>query len=104
MRGQKGPGPSVDRRTARNEPWTANYPPLHEWLKRVDGRCLWQQKNGTSMIEGWAINGVVAIIHVYGNGNGWNIYTACPSNRIDLTLQDAEARCGRDPKEEEQTA
>jgi hypothetical protein len=95
---------TTDRRTKRDEPWVANYPPLKEWLAKVEGRCLWQQRNGTSMVEGWAIAGAVAVIEVYANGNGWNIYTACASRRIDETLQDAEVRTGLRGKDVESTA
>jgi hypothetical protein len=93
----------VERRTKRDEAWVANYPPLAEWLVKVEGRCLWQQRSGTSMIEGWAIGGAVAIVEVYANGNGWNIYTACQSKRIDMTLIDAELRTGFQKKDDECT-
>jgi hypothetical protein len=46
------------------------------------------------MVEGWAVGRSVVIIHVYSNGNGWNIYTDCGSNKVDATLSDAERRAG----------
>lgn len=89
-------------RDAADEPYVENYLPLVEWLKKVGARCMWQapvgdRKEPTAYIECYLINGRVALVQVHANRNGWNIYTAGMSGRVDATIKDAEARLGIGP-------
>jgi hypothetical protein len=83
-----------------NRAYVANYPPLHDWLRKRDARCNWQVPLGgesddpSAFIESWRIGGGEVIIVVRANQNGWNIYTACPGNGLEESLTDAEVRVG----------
>lgn len=82
----------------KNQPYISNYPPLADWLEKVNAICNWQLRRGvhphSMMIENWTVNGRIVLIEVYSNGHGWNIYT--PNETIDIvkTLADVEKRCG----------
>lgn len=83
-----------------------NYPPLDEWLKKHEARCAWQQPMGggdpdhkdynPAFVECWVFpkTGRHCIITVQTRKHGWEIYTPGDSNKIDLTLEDAEKRLG----------
>lgn len=84
-----------------DRPWVENYPPLALWLKQREARCGWQlprKKTGGmphSSIECWLFRGgASAIIVIYADRLGFEIYTPGESNRLDLTFADAEKRLG----------
>ncbi len=81
-------------------PGIHEYPPLVEWLNKVNGHCLWQRMpptEGAATVEAWAVNGHVVIIVVYADKHGWSIYTEPQTNSIAETLADVELRCGIKP-------
>ncbi|MFA4971493.1 MAG: hypothetical protein WC683_02690 [bacterium] len=83
-----------------DKPWVSNYPELQRWLDDHDARCQWQLPMGdpespSAYVEAWQFStGHVAIITVRGNRNGWNIYSALPSNLTIESLDDAAKRLG----------
>lgn len=85
-----------------SKPWVSNYPPLKEWLDKIEARCVDQiPVNGpiepTAYLEKWGTpNGRMFIIEVRANRMGWNIFTDCASNTIAETLADADRRI-KDP-------
>lgn len=92
-----------------NKPWVANYPPLDEWLKKHEARCNWQipmgdADNPVAYLESYMINGHEAIVIVRANRLGWEIFTSGDSNRVDLTMADADARLGLAPAVESATS
>lgn len=100
------PVPDGDR------PWTSNYPPLQEWLRKHGARCQWQvpygnsgmRENGEAVpaayIECYTIGRGSVIVVVQAKKMGWDVYSALPTNSIPETLADAERRCGLDPQEQ----
>lgn len=86
----------------KSQAWTANYPPLDEWLRAHEMRCHWQEWLGDPTaeparghVECWITStGRQCIITVWPNQMGWEIYTPTDSRTIDDTLRDAEARLG----------
>jgi hypothetical protein len=75
---------------------------LAKWLADRDGRCVWSvlvdTRRGSSSsrpwtLDGWIVNGQVLIVQLHPDG-GWEIFTACTSNKISETLADAERRLG----------
>ena len=55
------------KRDKENQPYTANYPPLQEWLNKIGARCARQLPVGDSerpqaYIEQWLVNGHVFIV------------------------------------------
>lgn len=84
----------------KSKPYVANYPPLDEWLKKHSGYCQWQIPLGDSSdpsayVEAWMFpGGMIAILVVHANQNGWDIYTPSGEPRIDATLADAAGRLG----------
>ena len=84
-----------------NKPWVSNYPPLQEWLEKIGAHCVDQIAIGDAdapiaYLEKWLANGQMLLVEVRSNGNGWNLYTAPQTLRIDETLADAERRLGID--------
>ena len=83
-----------------DKPWTDNYPPLRDWLRKHKARCNWQLPLGSktfpsAYVESWsAPNGREFIVVVQANRLGWNIFTPEQSNEIVGTLADAEVRLG----------
>jgi hypothetical protein len=81
------------------KPWVSNYPPLREWLDKVNATCIEQHPIGPlskpiAYLERWLVRGRVIIVEVRSDLNGWNIYTAAETNKISDTLLDAEVRLG----------
>ncbi len=81
-----------------DKPYVANYPPLAEWLEKIEARCDWQLPLGTALVEGWrTLRGSTFILVVHADKKGWEIFTALDDNKIDATLLDAEKRLGLVP-------
>lgn len=80
--------------------YTANYPPLEEWLHRTEGRCAWQKligdQNAThAYMECWIWpTGRQAIVLVQSHKRGWDIFTNSTDPTVAATLIDAEQRLG----------
>jgi hypothetical protein len=86
------------KKDTSKEPWISNYPPLEKWLHRPGNCCMWQQRIAPAnrdMIECWLVNGIVVIVLVHGNGNGWDLFTSANTPNIDATLADADVRTAR---------
>lgn len=90
----------MTRNDTSNKPWISNYPPLQDWLNKIDARCQDQIPVGgpvepIAYLEKWGTpNGRVFIVEVRANKMGWNIYTSTDDGTIQGTLQDAESRLG----------
>jgi hypothetical protein len=90
----------IEKEDTKNKPWVGNYPPLDAWLKKHNGRCMWQLRNGgteddpQSYLECWLVNTRPVLIQVHANQHGWSIFTELDSSKIDETLTDAEKRLG----------
>jgi hypothetical protein len=83
----------------KDRAWTANYPPLQEWLHKIEAVCNWQVLQGNEQaqhqyIECWSAHGRVFLITVRSHGNGWDIFTNGSSIEVPKTLEDAEVRLG----------
>lgn len=86
----------------RNEPGVSSYPPLREWLEKIEARCVWQHMNGApnqrhSAVEMHTANGRVFIVVVHAEQRGWEVYSAADTNQITASLLDAEERLGIEP-------
>lgn len=83
---------------ASDKPYADNYPPLRDWLRKHEARCMWQQRIGgtydepSGYVECWLVGSRECIVTVQARKMGWNIYTACSSPHTVETLADAEAR------------
>ena len=84
---------------SKDKPYVSNYPPLRDFIANHAMRCNWQivrngdPENPDAFVESYSAPGMrECIIVVYGNGNGWAIYTPNESTKIDETLADAEKR------------
>lgn len=80
------------------EPYVDNYPDLRDWLKKHGAKCWWQLEvsGGNAFVEQWVVGprSVALIVVVHAKGHGWEIFTACQSNKVSNTLNDAEERLG----------
>lgn len=87
---------SDTQRKLSDEPTIENYPPLRDWLTKINARCLWQADTQSSLraVEAWSANGAVFLIVLYEQQRGWSIFTDCDTNDIQLALLDAEKRIG----------
>jgi hypothetical protein len=101
---------SKDENENKDKSWVDNYPPLAEWLRKHEARCMWQvpmqcehsstqEAYGHPMayIECYMIPGERPrpfIVEVRANLGGWNIYTELDDNDIAATLEDVERRLG----------
>lgn len=84
--------------TTKNEPHVSNYPPLDQWLKKHDARCLWQLMDGpedrrTRAVEAWQVRTTTVIAVVHRDQHGWELFTTLDTLDIAATLADAEQRC-----------
>jgi hypothetical protein len=89
------------KRSDKDKPYISNYPPLYEWLQRIEARCMTQVRGGgtdddpRSYIETYLTpNGRNFIVVVHADQHGWEVFTPCDSNKIEDTLADAELRLG----------
>lgn len=88
-----------------DKPWISNYPPLQEWLNKIEARCAEQipvggGRNPISYLEKWITpSGRVFLVEVRAYNRGWDIFTASDSNMINETLTDAESRLAIGPVE-----
>lgn len=85
------------KRAKTDEPWIDNYPPLAEWLKQREAVCEHQLPIGKperpeAFVEVWTVRRARVVIIVRACRRGWDIYTQGDSNRIDVTLADADLR------------
>lgn len=99
---QKKPTPARAE-TNENKPWTSNYPPLNEWLHKIEARCMDQipvgdPENPRAYLEKWIVNGRVFALEVRADQHGWEIFTANYTNSVDETFADAEKRLGVPPE------
>jgi hypothetical protein len=66
---------------------------LDEWLDKYNARCLWSKtvvpKHGID-IECYRVGTSLVLVMRYHDG--WDLFTASQSNKIDETLADAERR------------
>lgn len=82
----------------RNKPWVSNYPPLKDWLDKINAWCIEQTpigntQNPVAYWEKWCTpNGRTFIVEVRYNALGWNVFTDSGSSMISETLDDAEIR------------
>jgi hypothetical protein len=76
-----------------------NYPPLREWLTKIEARCDVQEYSDARSIEIWnaPVGRGTFVIVVYPKGQGWDVFTSAGSIKIDETLSDAERRLGWTP-------
>lgn len=96
-------------KSTRDKPWVSNYPPLQEWLDKVEAKCQWQipmqpkptadddyepDWAPTAYVECWAVGKGTVIIIVRAEQHGWEIYSALDSNSVQESLADVEKRCG----------
>lgn len=82
---------------AHPEPAIQSYPPLQEWLNKLDAVCDWQDKHGkgqhTTMIEQWRTRGSMPfILLIHSNGGGWDVFTCLHDIAVEATQRDAEYR------------
>lgn len=80
-----------------DEPWTSNYPPLHDWLMNSEARCDWQLRYGKGgagfMLEQWRMPGSLPfIVLVHTKQAGWDVFTPTDDRAIEATLADVRAR------------
>ena len=76
-----------------DRPWVANYPPLKEWLGKIQARCMDQIPAGDNYVEQWMTpNGRNFLVLVRAYKLGWDVYTNCGSNGVAATLDDAGKR------------
>lgn len=88
-----------------DRPYVANYPPLAEWLAKIEARCDWQLPIGpkndpNAYVECYSAphgNRHPFIVIVYAHNHGWNIFTDERTNKIAATFEDAELRLGLAP-------
>lgn len=85
---------SGKKRDDSRKPWVSNYSLLKEWLERIEARCQVQEYNEARSVEIWMANDRLFIVLVYGDGNGWEIFTTSTSNDVAVSLEDAERRLG----------
>jgi hypothetical protein len=84
--------------TDNSKPYVSNYPPLKQFLDKMEARCVEQLPIGNARtpvayLEKWAApNGRTFVIEVRANRMGWEIYTGIDSGLIAETLTDAESR------------
>ncbi len=86
------------KRDAKDEPYTANYPPLQEWLRDHATGCQWQipvgpKQRPDAFLECHSVGRSSVVVLVRANGRGWDIYTPLVTNDIAATFEDALARC-----------
>jgi len=89
----------------KDQAWTTNYPPLSEWLRKIDAVCNWQILQGRQdghhqYIECWTAKGRVFLISVRSHNHGWDIFTNSASIDVDKTLEDANVRLGLSEKKD----
>lgn len=84
---------------AHPEPAIQSYPPLQEWLNKIDAICDWQKKLGekgashTTMVEQWRARGSAPfILMIHSHGNGWDVLTSLHENNVEATTRDCERR------------
>src|SRR6185437_2567006 len=84
-----------------NEALVDNYPVLKAWLTKVGARYQWSSPCSdaagplAATIYHYTIKGAGPfIVLVHPDKHGWNVYTACSSNKVDETFADAEYRLG----------
>jgi len=86
-------------------PYVENYPPLRDWLKKHEARCMWQlpmqpehgrEEPPTAYVEQWMFpkTSRMVVVVVYANKMGWDVFTSSNEHQIDATLEDAEERLG----------
>lgn len=87
----------------KNKPYVSNYPPLRDWLHKHEAFCQWQlplgpEDNPNAYVEMWQpSDGWPVVVIAHHNQFGWEIYTSHPTNDIEATLADADARIARRP-------
>lgn len=85
--------------TEDEESYTSHYPPLHKFLTENKSQCDWQMPLGDpdqplAYLESHQFSsGRSAIVLVWGNRGGWEIYTA-GARASDAALLDAADRLG----------
>jgi len=84
----------MSERDDSKKPWVSNYPPLLEWLTKHKGLCMWQNYGDRISTECWSVGQALAIVLIYADGAGWDIFTPCLDTNIEATLADAEKRLG----------
>lgn len=83
-------------RNTKDKPYISHYKPLHDWIMKIEARCMIQEMNEQRSIEMYMTpQGKLFIVVVHSNHNGWEIYTPpVDSNKVDDTLKAAEVALG----------
>ena len=89
-------------RPIEKRPDINNYPPLRDWLHKLEARCMWQlpvgnRANPDAYLEMWYGAGLPrpVVVLVYADRMGWELFTPCDRAQVEATLADAEARMGQ---------
>lgn len=97
-----------EKKDYSDKPWVSNYPPLQDWLRKHEARCMWQWPCGeppsdpderygwtpVAYVECWMVNLKTIFLVVHARKMGWEIYTALDSPKVDETLREVERRLG----------
>jgi hypothetical protein len=79
-----------------SESKTGEHAHLHAWLDARNARFCYALKppkgdKTSPRIEAWRVGAAIVLVMLYPN-NGWDVYTSCGDNNIEVTLADANAR------------
>lgn len=90
------------KRADEDQPWIENYPPLRDWIRKHEMRCVHQIPFGgtkaapEAYLEAWQAPNCAVMVWmvVRSNKHGWDLMTGVSTNSVTETLEDAERRMG----------
>lgn len=76
-----------------DRPTIENYPPLAKWLDDNRARQAWSVNvNRDAVVSCHVVGTATVLVLVRSRQHGWELYTPCSSNNIEIALADALAR------------